>query len=188
MARKDSFKGMSKDFENSALADKFATASVKEENLNVPNTDSQTDAVEEQEKPAVKEIEVKVTAQEPDVADEVIEQAVEETQNDIDLAGLPTVNGEEEIDETVKRPKKTSAKKKATAVNFFAVEETINKTFVIKKEIADTIDNLFIDKNGKRVPGTRGMVGKIANNGLIRELVAAGVLDESYLEKLESYS
>lgn len=187
MARKDSFTGMSKDFENSALADKFATASVKEENLSVPNTDNETDIVEEQEELVVKEVEDKESSEATDVADEVAEQAVQELQGDINLSGLPTVDDDDEVVEIEKKPRKSTAKKKATAVNFFAVEETVNKTFVIKKEIADAIDYLFIDKNGKRVPGTRGMVGKIANNGLIRELVSTGVLDESYLEKLESY-
>ena len=62
-----------------------------------------------------------------------------------------------------------------------------SKTFRIREDVVEELDKAFRDKKGKMHPGTKGLISKIATNALIKEMVALGILDKSYENKLESY-
>lgn len=68
-------------------------------------------------------------------------------------------------------------------------EETVRKTFVIKESINDTLDSIVNDPfTGKKKKGSKGLLSKILNNALLKELVDLGVYDSDKLEELEEYT
>lgn len=54
--------------------------------------------------------------------------------------------------------------------------ETIRKTFVIRQEIAELLDGIVTDANGKKIAGSKGTLSKIVSNGILEELVKTGVI------------
>lgn len=95
----------------------------------------------------------------------------------IDLSSLPKKDEE-----------KSKAKKGSAALKFMTDKpKTINKTLVIREDIVKAFDGMFEDSRGKKIPGVRGMMSKVATNALIKELVELEVLDEDFLDELEEY-
>lgn len=44
-----------------------------------------------------------------------------------------------------------------------------------------------VTRNGKKVKGSKGFIKALITNGLIKEMVELGILDESYLDRLTDY-
>lgn len=85
--------------------------------------------------------------------------------------------------ENIENEESVSIKSKS----FIKKKSRQSKLFTLDVDIVQIIDDLFIDENGERIKGSRGMNSILAQNGIIRELVAIGVLDKTYLKRLRDY-
>lgn len=95
-------------------------------------------------------------------------------------------NQEKEIESKIDTKKKPS--KRPNVLAFMSeTERVVAKTFKIREDVVEAFDSLFEDSRGKKIPGVRGMMSKVATNALIKELVELGALDPEYLDKLEEY-
>ena len=65
----------------------------------------------------------------------------------------------------------------------------INKTFVIEKDIVDSLENVVIDpRTKKKIPGMRGTLSKIVANAIIKELIYIGELsEEEWKDRIQEY-
>lgn len=73
-------------------------------------------------------------------------------------------------------------------VNPIIKKDRIQRIFQVDGYISEKIDEMTRDKKNKLLPGAKGAISQMVNNGLIRELVALGVFPESYLEeKIKDY-
>lgn len=87
-----------------------------------------------------------------------------------------------------KTPQKSRAAKNTRTIPVFEPQQTVTRTYVIKQDIVDALDELVTDPaTGRKIKGTKGIISKIVNNALIKELVVMGMKDESALSELESY-
>lgn len=67
-------------------------------------------------------------------------------------------------------------------------QKSVPKLFQIIPEINDIMHNIVHDENNKRKSGSKGFYSILANNAIIKELIAMGVIDESYLKYIEPYN
>ncbi|MGJ8730927.1 hypothetical protein ACRW9N_10710 [Listeria aquatica] len=116
--------------------------------------------------------------------------------NDIDLTNTnpqtSSPTADIQIDEQkVKEQKKgkTSSNTKRKSFSFEQqTPETINKTFVVYADLMNEIESIVTDQEtGRKIPGTKGFISKLVNNGIRRELVELGILDQKELDKNEQY-
>lgn len=110
-----------------------------------------------------------------------LEQDITTSDNDFSLASganNPTKENDRVKPEEVGIPQ----------VNIFGSAETERKTYVIDKTIADTFDRLTIDlATGKKKKGAKGIISKIVNNALYKELIELGALPEEYKSNIKDY-
>lgn len=66
-------------------------------------------------------------------------------------------------------------------------KETVGRYYKIDEEIANMLDSIVKDENGKAIKGSKGIKSTVVQNGIIRELVAMGAFNESSLNLLEKY-
>ncbi|MBC1899075.1 hypothetical protein HCA68_15500 [Listeria booriae] len=63
-------------------------------------------------------------------------------------------------------------------------DESIKKTFVVDAKIAEVIDALVHDPvTGKKRKGSKGVISKIVNNALRKELVSLKLMNKEELKK-----
>lgn len=116
--------------------------------------------------------------------------------NDIDLTNTnpqtssPTADVQMDKQKTQEQKKgKTSSNTKRKSFSFEQqTPETINKTFVVYADLMNIIESIVTDQEtGRKIPGTKGFISKLVNNGIRRELVELGILDQKELDKNEQY-
>ena len=141
--------------------------------------------------------------------DEVSESSPEETSED--SATLDIKDSESESSQVVENddskdlekknelPKSNTSTKKQkdtpksvnpilNPVNPIIKKDRIQRIFQVDGYISEKIDEMTRDKKNKLLPGAKGAISQMVNNGLVRELVSLGVFPESYLEeKIKDY-
>lgn len=74
------------------------------------------------------------------------------------------------------------------ALNMQKKDEAAKRNVTLDPFLNEKIDFLVTDpKTGKKIKGSKGIIKKLINNALKKELVDMGVLDKSILETLEDY-
>lgn len=64
---------------------------------------------------------------------------------------------------------------------------SVNRSFNIPKEISQILDATVSDGKGGKVKGSYGFIKTVVTNGIIKELIDVGVLDENYKDNLREY-
>jgi hypothetical protein len=68
------------------------------------------------------------------------------------------------------------------------VDTTVKKTYVVEKEVAAILEKLVTDPyTGKKKKGSKGILSKIVNNALYKELNALGLVDDLD-DKIQPYN
>lgn len=193
MARKHTDRGMSGDFGGSFLEDKLKMETF-DDKLVVEQDEEQTVADTTAEKTT--EQKENESIEEPTVEDS------SDTEPEIDLSALPMIEKESESpkqddnDGQSKQDDKERVRinKKTAKQNLEALIKpkkktlgSVKMTFTVREDIPELMDSIFTDRDGKRKKGTWGLNKKIATNGIIKELVHLGLIEEDYLKELEEY-
>ena len=190
--------GMSHDFGGSFLEDKLKMETF-EDKLKIEE-ENKAAAAEAELATHVEEVEATVVT-ETEAPSPVVDEAKEEQQEqEIDLSGLPIVDNNDKEEEKEESPitdddkEKQRIKKKTVKQNLEALIKpkkktlgSVKMTFTVREDIPELMDSIFTEKDGKRKKGTWGLNKKIATNGIIKELVSLGLIEEDYLKDLEEY-
>lgn len=66
-------------------------------------------------------------------------------------------------------------------------KSTVTRTLRIDADVSKALNSTVSDGNGKKVAGSKGFMGDVVNNALIKELVLMGALNKKYLENIKPY-
>jgi len=66
-------------------------------------------------------------------------------------------------------------------------KETVTRTLRMDKAVSDALGSTVSDGKGGKISGSKGFMGDVINNALIKELVFMGALDKKYLENVKPY-
>lgn len=126
-----------------------------------------------------------------------IEKQSEEEDNDLDegiakMFGDVTLKKKQPVEiETEEPDVRPASAKPATSsgIDFKRKKKNkvVNETVVFPTWLDEAFKGVRLDSKGKVIEGSRGILSQIARNGVIKELIELGVLDESYVSRLEPY-
>jgi len=66
-------------------------------------------------------------------------------------------------------------------------KETVTRTLRMDKAVSDALGSTVSDGKGGKISGSKGFMGDVINNALIKELVFMGALDKKYLDNVKPY-
>lgn len=95
----------------------------------------------------------------------------------------PEKSNFKEIIEEKAKSKEEQEKESANAAKI----PKVAKTFKIPEFLADDLDGIFKDSNGKRIAGTKGLLSIIVSNAVVEYLVSQGFKDDDYLSNLQEF-
>lgn len=112
----------------------------------------------------------------------------EEFENDNLTTELSSDKDEPEPEKQDNPDNKPVKKAQSFNINFEKKKtEAVTRTFRINSDISKVLNSIVNDDNGEKKEGSKGFLSKLVNNGIIKELVELGALDESYLKEIAPY-
>lgn len=164
------------------LLDDVLDEPLRSETLDVPEQDAPNlDTVEQ-----VSSINSENNEKQPEEDDNDLDEGIAKMFGDINLKKKQPI--EVETVEPDVRP--ASAKPTASSgIDFKRKKKNkvVNETVVFPTWLDEAFKGVRLDSKGKVIEGSRGILSQIARNGVIKELIELGVLDESYVSRLEPY-
>ena len=164
------------------LLDDVLEEPLRSETQDVPEQDVPNSDVVEQ----VSSINSKNTEKQPKEEDDELDEGIAKMFGDVTLKKKQPI----EI-ETVESEVLPASAKPATSsgIDFKRKKKNkvVNETVVFPTWLDEAFKGVRLDSKGKVIEGSRGILSQIARNGVIKELFELGVLDESYVSRLEPY-
>lgn len=106
------------------------------------------------------------------------------------LTDLPIKQDDQSVElEIDTLPTKKSVPKSKRNPKISTPIKRVNKTFVIDEDLVSALENVVRDdRTKKKIPGMRGILGKIVSNAIIKELIELGEIEESdWKKRIQEY-